>query len=116
MSHNILKPAVLAASAVMLGSFALAGSAFAMTPLAQGYQVTAPGDDKAEEGKCGEGSCGAGHDDKAKEEGKCGEGKCGEGRCGGDKADGKAHEEGKCGEGQCGADKKAEAADAEAQQ
>ena len=128
MSHSTRKPVVLAASAAILGSLALAGSAFAMTPLAQGYQVApgdnAPqaeaqagaeaGDDKAkEEGKCGEGKCG---------EGQCGadaaapkaheEGKCGEGSCGADTAAPKAHEEGKCGEGQCGADRKTEAADA----
>ena len=98
----------------MLGTTLLAGSAFAMTSLSQGYQV-APGDDKAaEEGKCGEGSCGGDHADaaggKAGEEGKCGEGKCGEGQCGADKpeaagAGGKAEGEGKCGEGSCGADK-----------
>ena len=75
MSSKTMKPLVLAASAVVLG--ALAGSAFALSPLAQGYQV-APGDDKAQEaGKCGEGSCGE-DKDKAHEEGKCGEGSCGE--------------------------------------
>ena len=85
MSSKTMKPLVLAASAVVLG--ALAGSAFAMAPLSQGYQV-APGDDKAqEEGKCGEGSCGE------------------DGGTSGDDGDGKAHEEGKCGEGSCGEDK-----------
>ena len=103
MSSKTMKPLVLAASAGVLG--ALAGSAFALSPLAQGYQV-APGDDKAqEEGKCGEGSCGE-DKDKAHEEGKCGEGSCGEeGGTSGDDGDGKAHEEGKCGEGSCGEDK-----------
>ena len=112
MSSKTMKPLVLAASAVVLG--ALAGSAFAMAPLSQGYQV-APGDDKAqEEGKCGEGSRGEHGDGKTHEEGKCGEGKCGEGKCGEGKCGedegasgdaGKAHEEGKCGEGSCGEDK-----------
>jgi uncharacterized low-complexity protein len=81
----------------------LSGSAFASTPLAQGYllgaQEAAPVD-KAKEGSCGadkakEGKCGvaamdsdkdgmvsraefeAAHADKAGMEGKCGEGKCG---------------------------------------
>ena len=84
MSSKTMKPLVLAASAVVLG--ALAGSAFAMAPLSQGYQV-APGDDKAQE------------------EGKCGEGSCGEEGTSGDDGDGKANEEGKCGEGSCGEDK-----------
>lgn len=109
MSSKSMKPVVLAASAVVLG--ALAGSAFAMSPLSQGYQV-APGDDKAqEEGKCGEGQCG---EDKGHEEGKCGEGQCGAdkmeatsgdaGTGDAEGTDGKAEEEGKCGEGSCGED------------
>jgi uncharacterized low-complexity protein len=113
MSSKTLKPLVLAAGAVLIGS--LAGSAFAMSPLSQGYQV-APGDDKPQ----AEGDMAAAEGDgKVEEEGKCGEGKCGEGSCGADKkaegaaagaaeGDGKAHEEGKCGEGSCGEDKKKE--------
>jgi uncharacterized low-complexity protein len=84
MSNKTLKPAALAASAIVLGSLALSSSAFAFQPLAQGYALGATavaGDDKAaHEGSCGadkmahEGSCGG---DKAAQDGKCGEGKCG---------------------------------------
>lgn len=107
MSNKPLKPVVMAAGALVLGSLALANSAFAMTPLAQGYLLSA-GDAVATPGDTGDGHdhAAAEGDDKAKEEGKCGEGKCGEGQCGDDKADadadGKAKEEGKCGEGKCG--------------
>jgi uncharacterized low-complexity protein len=120
MSRSINKPALAAA---LTGSLLLSGSAFAATPLAQGYMLGADAatqaqDAKAAEAKCGaktaEAKCGA---DKAKAaEGKCGEGKCGEGKCGADKAKpgaAKAAEgkcgadkakaaEGKCGEGKCG--------------
>lgn len=104
MSSKTLKPVVLAAGAVVLG--ALAGSAFAMTPLSQGYQV--PGDQpQAQDGA-------AAADGKAEEEGKCGEGQCGadkmeatsgDGGAAAEDADGKAEGEGKCGEGSCGEDK-----------
>ena len=59
---------------------------FALSSLAQGYQVAA---DKAPDGKCGEGKCGARKETKAHDgqdtaikatkakDGKCGEGKCG---------------------------------------
>ncbi|WP_200626124.1 HvfA family oxazolone/thioamide-modified RiPP metallophore [Pseudomonas sp. LAM2023] len=60
--------------AALIGSMALGSSAFAVEPLAQGYQLASakvPG-----EGKCGEGKCGASA--KAGTEGKCGEGKCGD--------------------------------------
>ena len=126
----------LAAVAVALaGGILLAGSTFAMEPLAQGYLLAAPEAAKAGEGKCGEG--------------KCGEGKCGMAKADTDK-DGKVSQaefdamhpgqaamfagmdtnkdgfidaaehkastgakgaegkcgEGKCGEGKCGGDKK----------
>lgn len=77
--------------ASLLGSMLLGNGAFAVEPLAQGYQVAAakaPG-----EGKCGEGKCG-GSAKASHAEGKCGEGKCG--------ASAKAGAEGKCGEGKCG--------------
>ena len=83
MSSKILKPATLV-GAVVLGGLALSSSAFAFSPLAQGYALAASGvageDKPATEGSCGgdkaqhEGNCGA---DKDKHEGKCGEGKCG---------------------------------------
>lgn len=79
-------------SVALLGGMALGNSAFAVEPLAQGYQLAAaktPG-----EGKCGEGKCGG--SGKATQ----GEGKCGEGKCGGSAKAGQA--EGKCGEGKCG--------------
>lgn len=66
-SHN--RPSTLAMSAALAGGIALAGSAFAMQPLAQGYLLSAGDGAKAAEGKCG------------------GEGKCGEGKCGMAKAD-----------------------------
>ncbi|ATB63543.1 EF-hand domain-containing protein [Pseudomonas mosselii] len=77
--------------ATLLGGMVLGNSAFAVEPLAQGYQLASaktPG-----EGKCGEGKCGAGGK-ATQSEGKCGEGKCG--------ASAKAGAEGKCGEGKCG--------------
>lgn len=65
--------------AALIGSMALSNSAFAVEPLAQGYQLASAkvaGEGKCGEGKCGEGKCGAGA--KAGAEGKCGEGKCGD--------------------------------------
>ena len=87
MSSN-KKPLAVALGTALAGGLVLGGSAFAMTPLAQGYMLAAAaGDAEAQEGdatdKAKEASCGA---DKAKE-GKCGEGKCGEGKCGMDKMD-----------------------------
>ncbi|NBK37220.1 EF-hand domain-containing protein [Pseudomonas soli] len=95
--------------ATLLGGMVLGNNAFAVEPLAQGYQLAAaktPG-----EGKCGEGKCGA-SGKATQSEGKCGEGKCGasgkatqsEGKCGEGKcgASAKAGAEGKCGEGKCG--------------
>src|SRR3546814_1799313 len=66
------KPVALAIGATLAGGLMLSGSAFASTPLAQGYLLGAQEAgtaDKAKEGSCGadkakEGSCGA---DKAKE-------------------------------------------------
>ena len=92
MSNKILKPASLAAGAVVLGSLALAQTAFAFSPLAQGYLA---GSHAATADKPAEGGCGA--DNKA-HEGNCGADKKAEGNCGADKG---AHE-GKCGEGKCG--------------
>ena len=77
--------------AALIGSMALSSSAFAVEPLAQGYQLVSA--KVAGEGKCGEGKCGGSA--KATQ----GEGKCGEGKCG---ASAKAGAEGKCGEGKCG--------------
>jgi uncharacterized low-complexity protein len=68
------------AFALLAGGIALAGSAFAMQPMAQGYLLSASAAaEKAKEGACGghkaaEGNCGA---NKTSAEGKCGEGKCG---------------------------------------
>ena len=83
MSKTTTKPAAVAVA--LAGGILLAGSTFAMEPLAQGYLLAAPEAAKAGEGKCGEGKCG---------EGKCGaekkadaEGKCGEGKCGGEKSE-----------------------------
>ncbi len=71
------KPVAIAIGAALAGGLTLAGSAFAMQPLATGYMTASA---SVAEGACGadkkaaEGSCGG---DKAKAEGKCGEGKCG---------------------------------------
>ena len=133
MSKTTTKPAAVAIA--LAGGILLAGSTFAMEPLAQGYLLAAPEAAKAGEGKCGEG--------------KCGEGKCGMAKADTDK-DGKVSQaefdamhpgqaamfagmdtnkdgfidaaehkastgakgaegkcgEGKCGEGKCGGDKK----------
>ncbi|MBI1285197.1 MAG: hypothetical protein GC183_12810 [Thiobacillus sp.] len=63
------------------------GNPFALSQLAQGYQVAAA--EKTQDGKCGEGKCGARKDAKVEDgkdtatrtikarDGKCGEGKCG---------------------------------------
>ena len=127
------KPAAVAVA--LAGGILLAGSSFAMEPLAQGYLLAAPEAAKAGEGKCGEGKCG---------EGKCGmakadtdnDGKVSQAEFAAahpdkaadfagidtntdgfiDAAEHKAHAgakgaegkcgEGKCGEGKCGGDKK----------
>lgn len=74
MSQKSNKPVLV--TATLAGGLLLAGSAFAATPLAQGYmlgaQDAAASADQADKAK--EASCGAG---MAAHEGKCGEGKCG---------------------------------------
>src|SRR3546814_13306941 len=60
------KPVALAIGATLAGGLMLSGSAFASTPLAQGYLLGAQEAGTADKAK--EGSCGA---DKAKD-GKCG--------------------------------------------
>jgi len=61
--------------AALIGSMALTSTAFAVEPLAQGYQLASA--KVAGEGKCGEGKCG-GSGKASQSEGKCGEGKCGD--------------------------------------
>ncbi|MEL1263920.1 HvfA family oxazolone/thioamide-modified RiPP metallophore [Pseudoxanthomonas putridarboris] len=56
MSKTPTKPAAIAIA--LAGGIALAGSAFAMQPMAQGYLLSADEAAKAGEGKCGEGKCG----------------------------------------------------------
>ena len=85
MSKTTTKPAAVAVA--LAGGILLAGSTFAMEPLAQGYLLAAP-----EAAKAGEG--------------KCGEGKCGEGKCGGGMAAAKAKgHQGACGVSKMDADK-----------
>ena len=81
MSHKSNKPTLV--TATLAGGLLLAGSAFAATPLAQGYMLgaqdaaAATTADKSQEASCGAKTA----------EAKCGEGKCGEGKCGMDKMD-----------------------------
>lgn len=124
MSKTHPKSATLIVCGALASGFVLAGSAFAMQPLAQGYLLAAPDEgDKAGEGKCGMAKADTDKDGKisqaeftaAHPDGKekfasidtnkdgfidAAEHKAhhGEGKCG----------EGKCGEGKCGADKKAD--------
>ena len=128
MSKTTTKPAAVAVA--LAGGILLAGSSFAMQPLAQGYLLAAPEAAKAGEGKCGEGKCGmakvdtdkdgkvsqaefnAAHPDKAAKFAQIDTNKDGFI----DAAEHKAHAadkgaegkcgEGKCGEGKCGGDKK----------
>lgn len=65
MSNASNKPVLVAAS--LAGSLLLAGSAFAATPLAQGYMLGAQDAATATEAKAKEGGCGA-----KKAEGSCG--------------------------------------------
>src|SRR5690606_31844338 len=62
MSKPNQKPVALAMCTALAGGIVLAGSAFAMEPLSQGYLLAAQDakatDAKAAEGKCGEGKCG----------------------------------------------------------
>ncbi len=67
------KPVALAIGATLAGGLMLSGSAFASTPLAQGYLLGAQQAAAADKAK--EGSCGAGM--KTGMQGKSGEGKCG---------------------------------------
>lgn len=93
MSRSLKTPAL----ATVAGSLLLAGSAFASTPLAQGYLLSAADAPQAAAPKAAEMKCGA---DKAKAaEMKCGadKAKAGEMKCGADMA--------KAGEMKCGADK-----------
>lgn len=92
------KPVALAVTTALL----LSGSAFASTPLAQGYQL---GADTVIDAKAAEGNCGG---DKA-QQASCGANKAQESSCGANKATGEAKcgankpaAEGKCGEGTCG--------------
>ena len=126
---------MLATGAMLLGGLAVSQSAFAVTQLDSGYQVTTPDGHKATEGKCGEGKCGADKMKMADGKMKMAEGSCGMMMADTNKdgtitkaehtahansmftgmdtnKDGKissvemkAHHEGKCGEGKCGADK-----------
>ena len=75
MSKSHHKPV---AFALLAGGIALAGSAFAMQPMAQGYLLSAPAaDEKAKEGSCGADKKAEGVAGTKSAEGKCGEGKCG---------------------------------------
>ena len=122
------KPAAIAVA--LAGGILLAGSSFAMEPLAQGYLLAAQDAAKAGEGKCGEGKCGmakadtdkdgkvsqaefnAAHPDKAAKFAEIDTNKDGfidaaehKAHAGAKGAEGKCGE-GKCGEGKCGGDKK----------
>lgn len=122
------KPAAVAVA--LAGGILLAGSSFAMEPLAQGYLLAAQDAAKAGEGKCGEGKCGmakadtdkdgkvsqaefnAAHPDKAAKFAEIDTNKDGfidaaehKAHAGAKGAEGKCGE-GKCGEGKCGGDKK----------
>lgn len=134
MSQSSKKPLAIALGTALAGGLALSGSAFAITPLAQGYMAGAAAqtmEKKSDSMKSG--------DMKDMHEGKCGEGRCGMDTMDGnkdgmisaaehaaaaqamfEKADAnhdgmvsademKAMHEGKCGEGKCGSDKKMDA-------
>lgn len=121
------KPTAFAVSAALAGGIALAGSAFAMQPMAQGYLLSAGETAKAAkvaEGKCGEGKCGVAKADTDKD-GKVSQAEFAAAhpdmadKFAGvdtnsdgfiDDAEMKARGEGKCGEGKCGAEKKDKAA------
>ena len=72
MSHKSNKP-VFAASAALAGSLILAGSAFAATPLAQGYMLGAQDAAAASAEKTAEGKCGTDENQAAGEGGAGGE-------------------------------------------
>ena len=125
------KPVAIAMGTALAGGLMLSGSAFAITPLSQGYllsaQNAATSPAKAEEGKCGEGKCGiatmdtdgdgkvsqaefsAKHADKADKFASIDTNGDGfidsaeyDAHKAARKADKKADAEGKCGEGKCG--------------
>lgn len=73
MTQSSKKHVAVAIGTALAGGLLLSGSSFAITPLTQGYLLSAH-DAAAPGEKAKEGSCGG---DKAKAEGKCGEGKCG---------------------------------------
>ena len=122
------KPALV--TATLAGGLLLAGSAFAATPLAQGYMLgaqdaAAATDAKAAEGKCGEGKCGMDKMDTDKD-GRISQAEFGAAHDGDtskfaahdpngdgfvDATELKALQEGKCGEGKCGGEKPAAATD-----
>ena len=77
MSQSSKKPTMVSLGTALAGGLLLAGSSFAITPLAQGYMAGAP---QATAGKTHEGSCGA-----AKTQAKAGEGMCGIDRADNDK-------------------------------
>ena len=91
MTPSHKTPVAIALGTALAGGLVLSGSAFAITPLAQGYLLGAQQAASAAADKAKEGSCGG---DKAKD-----------GACGADKSDLQAkHAEGTCGEG-CGMQK-----------
>ena len=70
MTQSSKKPALATLGTALAGGLLLSGSAFAITPLAQGYMAGAQEAATATQAH-------EGHRDKAAAEGKCGEGKCG---------------------------------------
>lgn len=122
MSKSPSRPASLAVSTVLASGLTLAGSAFAMQPLAQGYLISAQdaaaaatdakaSDKKGEEGKCGLSKADTDKDGKvsraefdAAHPGKGEKFTALDTNKDGsiDATEAKAHKEGKCGEGKCG--------------
>ena len=123
MSKSNSKSTTLAACTVLASGIVLAGSAFAMQPLAQGYLLAAPESAAApaSDGKGGEGKCGLAKADTDKD-GKVSSAEFATAHPDApadkfagidtnkdgfvDAAEMKAHKgmEGKCGEGKCGAE------------
>lgn len=69
MTHS-KKPVAVAMGTALAGGLLLSGSAFSVTPLSQGYLLSAhdaAAAAKAGEGKCGEGKCGIAHLDTDKD-------------------------------------------------
>lgn len=71
MSKSNHKPVAVAIGTALAGGLLLSGSAFAVTPLAQGYLLGGQDAAQTEPPPMQEGA------DKAAHEGKCGEGRCG---------------------------------------